>query len=57
MILRQVSGQDKRSLQRPPEWSGLTAIAQVLLVATLIAFGYRLLRRSERAEHTDHGAA
>lgn len=42
---------------RPPEWSGLTAIAQVLLVATLIAFGYRLLRRSVRAGHADHGAA
>lgn len=43
-------------VRRPPEFTGLTAIAQALLVVMLIAFGYRLLRRSVHAEHTDHDA-
>jgi hypothetical protein len=44
-------------VRRPPEFTGVTAIAQVLLVVMLIAFGYRLLRWSVHAEHTDHDAA
>jgi len=44
-------------VRRPPEFTGLTAIAQALLVVMLIALGYRLLRRSLHAEHTDDDAA
>jgi len=44
-------------VRRPREFDGLTAIAQTLLVVMLIAFGYRLLRRSAHAEHTDNDAA
>ena len=36
-------------VRRPSEFTGLTAIAQALLVIVLIAFGYRLLRRSVHA--------
>ncbi len=43
-------------VRRPPESTGLTAIAQALWVAVLIAFGYRLLKRSVHAEHTNHDA-
>lgn len=35
----------------------LFAIAQALLVVMLIAFGYRLLKRSVHAGHTDHDVA
>ena len=34
----------------PPQFTGLTEIAQALLVVVLIAFGYRLLRRSVHAD-------
>lgn len=42
---------------RSPKLIGLTAIAQALLVVMLIAFGYRLLRRSANLDHNDHKAA
>jgi hypothetical protein len=44
-------------VRRPRELNGVTAIAQALLVVMLIVLGYRLLRRSARAERTDNDAA
>ena len=44
-------------VRRLPEYTGLTAIAQAVLLVALIGLGYRLLRWPRHIEHTDRNAS